>query len=159
MAYNNNKKRSWFAEQRERNSDPNFMNRMDIFTIRQNVRRIIRDAAEQNILPEDMVYFKNTNLLNACLQESYEQMKSANVTYRALDYYKNWALPNLQMPPFVDVYQDGIDAGIEMGKISAKCQIWDTAYRAFYMIQNNGANPADVLMSLSSYPRDMLKNI
>ena len=157
MAYTK-KKRSFFQEQRESNSNPNFFNNMDVMVLRNNVRRIIRDVADNNILDTDYVYFTNQRVLSACLQESYESFQTCQVIRHALISYRTIILPRNMVSPDVDVNLDYVLTANELTKISAKENIWATAYKIFTDI-NNGADPKTVLIYLTRFPKQNIRSL
>lgn len=158
MAYGNKKKRSFFQEQRETNTNPNFFNNMDIVLLRNNVRRIIRDIADNNILDTDYVYFTNERVLDACLQESYESFQTCQVIRHALISYRSIILPNRMVSPDIDIDLDYILTANELTKISAKENIWATAYKLFSDIKN-GADPKSVLIFLTRFPKQNIRSL
>ncbi len=155
MAYNN-KKKSFFAEQRESNANPNFFNNMDQALIRNNVRRIIRDVSDDIILPEDYMYFTNSKVINACIQEAYESFQSCQTLRHALTAYRTIILPNGMVTPDVDVSLDYVLTANELSKISFKENIWATAYKIFNDI-NNGADPRSVLIYITRFPKQNIR--
>ena len=89
---------SYFAETRQTQVNPNYFSTADPNTLQRNVKRILKDIANGNIIPEDYVYFKNDNLLTTCMNESYKEMMRNWVLSRALTFYKNDVLQkNMQM--------------------------------------------------------------
>ena len=63
---------SYFGEIRQRYNDPSYFNnvsnRPDIIEdIRKNVKRIIKDAANGNIIEQDFMYFQSVNLVTICM--------------------------------------------------------------------------------------------
>ena len=75
---------SYFAEERQRNNNPNFYVRMRDDELRRNVKRIIRDIRNGVIDPQDFIYFKNDKIISACITESYQQYRSAEVIMTSL---------------------------------------------------------------------------
>lgn len=155
MAYNNRKK-SFFAEQRESNANPNFFNNMDPVLIRNNVRRIIRDISDDLILPEDYIYFTNDKVINACIQEAYESFQSCQTLRHALTAYRTIILPNNMVTPDVDINLDYILTANELAKISSKENIWATAYKIFSDI-SNGADARSTLVYLARFPKQNIR--
>ena len=155
MAYNNRKK-SFFAEQRESNTNPNFFNNMDPSLIRNNVRRIIRDISDDLILPEDYIYFMNAKVINACIQEAYESFQSCQTLRHALTAYRTIILPNNMVTPDVDINLDYILTANELTKISSKENIWATAYKIFSDI-SNGADARSALVYLTRFPKQNIR--
>ena len=158
MAYNNKKKKSFFAEQRESNTNPNFFNNMDSNLIRNNVKRIIRDISDDIIIPEDQIYFTNAKVLNACIQESYENFQSCQTLRHALTAYRTIILPNGMVTPDVDINQDYILTATELSKISAKENVWATAYKIFVDI-SRGADPKSNLIFITRFQKQIIKSL
>ena len=157
MAYRK-KKRSFFQEQRESNANPNFFNNMDITLLRNNVRRIIRDVAEDNIIDSDYIYFTNKRVLDACIQESYESWQSCQVIRHALTAYRTIILPGNMVTPDVDIKLDYILCANELAKITSKENIWATANRIFTDIAN-GYDPKTALSYLIRFPRQNIRSL
>ena len=158
MAYNNSRKKSFFAEQRESNTNPNFFNNMDPTLIRNNVKRIIRDISDNIIIPEDYIYFTNAKVINACIQESYETFQSCQTLRHALTAYRTIILPNGMVTPDVDVSLDYILTANELVKISAKENVWATAYKIFSDIAN-GADAKSALIYMTRFPKQIIRSL
>ena len=156
MAYN--KKKSYFAEQREANSNPNFFNNVDPSVLRNNVRRIIRDVADDLIIDTDYIYFKNERVINACIQESYENWQSCQVIARALNAYRSVVLPQRLVGPYVDVQQDMYLATNELSAYSSREAAWCMANNIFVDI-SKGADPKESLVYLTRVPKGTLKSL
>ena len=140
---------SYFAEERQRNNNPNFYVRMRDDELRRNVKRIIRDIRNGVIDPQDFIYFKNDKIISACITESYQQYRSAEIIMTSL-MMKFKSLNNI--PTGIDViYSDmlmcnGTNASNiweersvisnEMGRFSNKMTLWNTAYKVFMDISN-----------------------
>ena len=62
---------SWFAEERKRNNNPNFYDKMDARDLERNVKRIVRDMRNGNIDEQDYIYFSNLRIISACINVSY----------------------------------------------------------------------------------------
>lgn len=141
---NNNVRRSFFAEQREKNLNPGFINSLDFTYLRQSVRRIVKDINDNIISQDDYKYFLSPNLLNACLQESYENYLSNRCLRNALHYYRTMAIPNRLIPPEIDANTEMTTAGIELTKACARESMWLIIYNTFYAIYCG----ADIAMQL-----------
>jgi len=152
------KKRSFFAEQRELNTNPNFINTMDIFYIRQNAKRIIKDIADNLILPEDYVYFTSQNLINALIQEAYEQYLTNKCLRNALQAYRNIVLPQRLVTPDVDIITENTTAGIELAKACNRENVWLTCYTIFNNIAN-GADPVQSLLNIMRLQKSSIKEL
>lgn len=150
------RRNSYFAEKRSTNADPNFFNKQDPDTIRSNVRRILKDIVNGNIIDEDYIYFKNNNVLAACLAESYEQATTAFTTANALRYYKNNIVASNLQPYYVNSSQELMIASAEESKCVRKENVWHCAYDLFTQIRNNNAvDPKVVLMQLCIFKDDI----
>lgn len=140
---------SYFAEERQRNNNPNFFLRMKDEDLRRNVRRIIRDIRNGSIEEQDLIYFKNDKIISACITESYQQFRSAEVIMTSL-MMKFKALNNVPVGTEI-IYSDmlmcnGTNASNiweersvisnEMGKYSNKMTLWNLAYKTFMDISN-----------------------
>ena len=153
-----NKRKSFFAEQRDTYMNPNFINNMDLLLVRQNVKRIIKDINDCIITQEDYEYFRSNNVINACIQESYEQYLSNRCIKNALSSYRSIILPQRLVTPEVDINTEYTTSGIEFTKAATKETIWWTAYCTFMAIYN-GANPMDVVVNLMRIPKNYIKQI
>ncbi len=158
MAYNNKKKKSFFQEQRDYYVNANFFNNMDIIVLRNSVKRIIRDIANDIILDRDYVYFTNPRVIQACLQESFEQFQTCQTLRHALSSYRTIILPNHMVSPDIDINLDYILAAEELSKISMKENIWATANKLFNDVYN-GADPKSTLIYLSRFPRQSINSL
>lgn len=156
---NKNRRKSFFAEQRDSNANPNFIANMDFMFLRSNVKRIIRDAAEGNIQPEDYVYFNSENLLNACMQESFEQY-SINKTLRlALTYYRTVALPNRWVTADIDINAEMTSASSELIKATERENIWATAYQIFSAIANKTLDPMNGMFQFTRFNKQSIRSL
>ena len=158
MAYRNNKKKSFFAEQRESNTNPNFINNMDQIFIRNNVRRIIKDVSDDIILDADYVYFKSDNVINACIQESYENTQINQTLRHALTAYRTIILPNGMITPDVNRDLDMILAANELQRVTARESVWFAANKIFVDI-SRGADPKATLMYLQRFPKQAIRDL
>ena len=114
---------SYFAETRQTQVNPNYFSTADPNTLQRNVKRILKDIANGNIIPEDYVYFKNDNLLTACMNESYKEMMRNWVLSRALTFYKNDVLQKNMQMYFVNTIIEDTIAGVELQSKYLKDQI------------------------------------
>ena len=152
----NNRRRSFFAEQRESNTNPNFINTMDPGFIKTNVKRILRDVSDDLILPADYIYFTNNNVINACIQESYENYQSNQTLRHALTAYRTIILPNGMVTPDVDINMDYVLTANELAKVSERENVWATAYKIFTDI-SNGADPRSTLIYITRFPKQTIR--
>lgn len=159
MIPNQKRRKSFFAEQRDSTANPNFINTMEFGFLKSNVKRIIRDAAEGNIAPDDYVYFASDNLLNACIQESYEQYTTNRTLRLALYYYRTVALPNKWVTPDTDINGEYSIAGSELIKVTEREAIWSTAYNIFVAIANKTADPVQALMQFTRFQKGSIKSL
>lgn len=159
MAMNKGRKKSFFAEQRDSNVNPNFINTLDFMFLRNSVKRIIRDASEGLISQEDMVYFSSENLLNACLQESYEQYLANRTLKLALTFYRNNALPNKWVPPEIDIATEYTTSGSELIKATERESIWSTAWYIFTAIANKTVDIETGLMQFTRFQKTSIRNL
>ena len=159
MAINNKRRKSFFTEQRESNLNPNFINTMDFLFLRNNVKRIIRDAAEGLIIQEDLVYFSSENVLNACLQESYEQWLANRTLKMALTYYRNVALPNKWIPPEIGLDTEYVTSGNELIKATERESIWGAANYIFTGIANQTIDLGSALMQFTRFQKQSIRNL
>ena len=159
MALNKNRRKSFFAEQRDANVNPNFINTMDFMFLRNSVKRIIRDAAEGLMSQEDLVYFASENVMNACLQESYEQWLSNRTLRLALSWYRSTALPNKQIPPYIDLTTEYTTSAAEINKATERETIWSTAYQIFVAIANRTIDLESGLMQFTRFQKQSIRNL
>lgn len=144
-------KQSYFAEMRIAKNDPNFFMRMNVDEIRKSVKRIIKDIKFDNIQDQDYSYFINTNVMSACLCESYEQWYSASVILNALNYYINDGLGNGYRPyKSTDITNERAKASAEQLKQNARCYLWMHIYLLFYSIYKYNAPITQTLKSLQT---------
>lgn len=153
-----NKKKSFFAEQRESNTNPNFMNNLEHNFLRNSVKRILKDVSDNLIIPEDYVYFKNNNMLNACLQEAYENYQSNKTLRQALTSYRTIILPQRYVTPDVDINTEYTTSGIELTKATDREMIWWSAWTIFDAI-SKGADPQTALMNIQRIQKQSIRNL
>lgn len=153
---NNNRRKSFFAEQRESNANPNFINNVDQIVLRNAVKRILRDVSDGLIIPEDYIYFKNWNVLSACLNESFEQYRINQTARHAFTAYYNIILPQGQVSPDTDIQGDTYYANVQITQSTAKECFWKLAYMSFQAIQN-GVEPQVALVQIAAYPKNIIK--
>lgn len=133
-------KQSYFAEMRSTNNNPNFFKNMKIEDLRRSVKRIIKDIKYDNIVETDYSYFLNENIMEACLQESLAQWKSANTLTNALNFYVNDYLRVGYMPyKNFDMTQEMAIAASEQNKQNEKASMWSIIYYIFKAIRYDGA--------------------
>lgn len=155
---NNRKKKSFFAEQREGNSNPNFFNTMDPSFLRSNVRRIIKDAADDLILDTDYAYFQNQNVLQACIAESYDNMQSQCAISRALEFYRTMGIGRGMVVPYIDISHETAVTAVECAKANKKANIWSAAFNMFKAIEA-GYEAKMVLMDLQKFAKPDIRSI
>jgi len=151
-----NKRKSFFEEQRAANLNPNFVNSLDFNYLRQSVKRIVKDIADGNIIPEDYKYLTNYNILNACIQESYENYQINKCLRHALTYYRYIGLTNrVGLEPDVDVNTDMTTSGLELTKVQNRENTWFIIFNTFQALSNNINNhiPMDIMQILSNIIR------
>lgn len=159
MILTKGKRKSFFAEQRDANVNPNFINTMDFMFLRNSVKRIIRDASEGLISQEDLVYFTSENVMNACLQESCEQWLTNRTLRLALSWYRATALPQKQLPPYVDITTEYTTSASEMNKATERETIWSTAYQIFTAIANKTIDIESGLMQFTRFQKQSIRNL
>ena len=154
--FKQSKRKSFFAEQRESNTNPNFINTMDFTFLRSSVKRIIKDASENIIVADDYVYFKNLNVINACLQESWEEWMANKTIRLALQNYVNVALPNKWVTPDVDINTEYTTANSELVKALNREAVWCTAYNIFKSI-DQGADPIQAMANFARFQKQSIR--
>ena len=153
------KRKSFFAEQRESNSNPNFFNTMDFNLLRNNVKRIVKDASEGNILPEDYVYFGNDNVINACLQESWDNYIENHTLRLALECYRAIGLPSRWVTPDVDINMQYIVSGNALIKATERENIWYAVYNIFVSISQKVVDPQSALIALNRFQKQSIRSL
>ena len=154
----NNKRKSFFAEQRESNTNPNFINNMDPAIIRQNVKRILRDISDDIIIPEDYIYFTSNNVINACIQEAFENYQTNQTLRHALIAYRTIILPQGMVTPDVDINLDYVLTAAELTKVSERENAWAMAYKIFSDIRN-GADPRSTLIYITRINKQVIRSL
>lgn len=127
---------SYFGEIRQRYNDPGFFNnngnRPDVIDdIRRNVRRIIKDVANGNIVQEDYMYFQSAILLNICMEVCNENISMLNTETTALTYYINSVLMRNFQPNYVNGQSEHTNAAKLYAEASTKLGIWVAAKNCF----------------------------
>ena len=143
---------SYFAETRQTQVNPNYFSTADPNTLQRNVKRILKDIANGNIIPEDYVYFKNDNLLTACMNESYKEMMRNWVLSRALTFYKNDVLQKNMQMYFVNTVIEDTIAGVELQQATGRASAWNCAFACFKQI-SQGSDPMMTLAPLAQFVR------
>ena len=143
---------SYFAETRQTQVNPNYFSTADPNTLQRNVKRILKDIANGNIIPEDYVYFKNDNLLTACISESYKEMMRNWVLSRALTFYKNDVLQKNMQMYFVNTIIEDTIAGVELQQATGRASAWNCAFACFKQI-SQGSDPMMTLAPLAQFVR------
>lgn len=148
---NNNNRPSYFEEKRSRYSDPNFFNKPNsIEDIAKNVTRIIRDAYFDMISDQDYIYFKTPNVINTCIQESYERYVKYLTRAHAASCYI-WQITNNYSNMSTAVNLNGININEERAvaandqiAANSKGNVW---YNVFLIMTDirNGADPKTAL--------------
>ena len=153
------KRKSFFEEQRALNLNPNFINSLDFNYLRRSVKRIIQDISDGNIIPEDYKYLINNNILNACIQESYENYQINKCLRHALTFYRQYGLTNYMMlEPDVDINMDMTTSGLELTKAHDREITWFTIYSTFQNIAN-GANVMQMLTNIIRMNKNSIRNL
>ena len=153
MAAHNKKQRmSYFAETRQTQVNPNYFSTADPNVLQRNVKRILKDIANGNIIPEDYVYFKNDNLLTVCMNESYKEMMRNWVLSRALTFYKNDVLQKNMQMYFVNTVIEYTIAGVELQQATGRASAWNCAFACFKQI-SQGSDPMMTLAPLAQFVR------
>ena len=153
------RKISFFAEQRQSNANPNFINRIDERLLRSNVKRIVKDIADNLIADEDYMYFKNDKVIDACLQVAYNNWRLNYTIKNALETYANVALPSGYIPPGANVKEEYENLSYLQIDIAGKVAIWSSLYRAFSIIKNEGVDPKYSLMYITTIPKDSIRTL
>ena len=143
---------SYFAETRQTQVNPNYFSTADPNTLQRNVKRILKDIANGNIIPEDYVYFKNDNLLTACMNEAYKEMMRNWVISRALTFYKNDVLQKNMQMYFVNTVIEDTIAGVELQQATGRASAWSCAFECFKQI-SQGSDPMMTLAPLAQFVR------
>ena len=143
---------SYFGEIRQRYNDPSYFNnvsnRPDIIEdIRKNVKRIIKDAANGNIIEQDFMYFQSVNLVTICMDVCNENISLINTQVHALQYYINNVLMHNYQPLYVSRQPEHSNAARLFDDCTAKLGIWMASYNAFNGIMRGG-NPIQELSTL-----------
>ena len=153
MAAHNKKQRmSYFAETRQTQVNPNYFSTADPNVLQRNVKRILKDIANGNIIPEDYVYFKNDNLLTVCMNESYKEMMRNWVLSRALTFYKMDVLQKNMQMYFVNTVIEYTIAGVELQQATGRASAWNCAFACFKQI-SQGSDPMMTLAPLAQFVR------
>ena len=146
---------SYFADLRSRYNDPNYVNRPEMAEdIQRNVRRIIKDVSNGNIIPEDFIYFTSQKLIQICIDECSFQMKHSGTIMNALNYYINTVLIHRMQPIWADPMMEHSNANSAIIEFTAKYGIWMTAYKDFSNIFAGG-NPMQELSDLVQLKKDI----
>ena len=153
------KKISFFAEQRQSNANPNFINKIDERMLRSNVKRIVKDIADNFITDEDYMYFKNERVINACIQVSYHNWRLNQTIKNALDTYANVSLPSGYIPPGANIKEEYENLSYLQVDIAGKASVWGSLYRAFNMIKNENADPKYSLYYITTIPKDVIRTL
>lgn len=153
----NNRRLSFFEEQRNQYNNPNFIQSIDPKFIANNVKRIIRDINENNIIPEDYIYFRSDKLLDICIKESFENFRSNEVILHALNSYLERVLPMGLANP-VDMMDELRVASNEHTKAAEKADVWRSAYYAFTYIRD-GADPYSILVGLQRFNNNIVRGL
>ena len=130
-----NQRQSYFAEKRE--SNPAYFNRVTLDEIRKNVRRIIRDVKNGNITDQDMVYFTNSQVIQACLSEAWDSYIKASVTANAFNFYIHEGInKGVRLFPSIDLNQERMHAAAEQSVNNSRANIWLQLFNMFTDIRN-----------------------
>ena len=151
---------SWFAEERKRNNNPNFYEKMDIKELERQVKRIVRDMRNGNINEQDYIYFSNTRIISACINVSYREMRNANLIVAALQNYNSNYLYNMSIsfPNNDNVMEDRQLATNLMNANANKAGIWGQCYSIF-IAMSQGGDISRLVHGLDMINRDLFRDI
>jgi len=139
---------SYFTEKRGQNNDPNFFNRVAIDDIRRNVKRIIKDIRYDLIQPQDYNYFRNPQVLQACIAEAQDNYVQATILSNSLNFYINEALnKNVKMFPSMDIIQERVFASQQQIVQNARSKNWGAILSMFTNV-SMGCEPEITLMNI-----------
>ena len=149
---------SYFAEKRGQNNDPNFFNRTSLDEIRKNVRRIIKDISFGLIQEQDYIYFRNSQILQACICEAQESYYTCNINANALNFYINECLNRgIKAFPSDNIMNDRILASREQSLQNMRAKYWYDIWQMFTAI-SYGADIVTTLKPITMIdPRDISK--
>lgn len=151
---------SWFAEERRRNNNPNFYDKMDTRDLERNVKRIVRDMRNGNIDEQDYIYFANTRIISACINVSYKEMRNANIEMAALQNYNSTYLYNMGMSfPNNDTIMEDRQIAANLININAnKAGIWGQCYIIFTCIRDGG-DVGRLIHCLDNIDRNLFRDL
>lgn len=138
MAYPNNGGRrgiSYFAEERTRNNNPRFYEKLEDRDLRRQVKRIAKDIKNGLIEEQDYIYFKNPKILSACISVAREEWLNATVTAEALSMYLNSPIYSSFSLYNYDINQKRISASNELNRLSVKANVWKLYLDVFITIE------------------------
>lgn len=155
-----NRNISYFEEQRNINNNPNFFNTtIDQRQIRNNVKRIIKDVAENKILPEDYIYFKNQRVIDSCIVESSDKWESYQTIANAMQAYLLYVIPHgYRIPSSIPIQDEHSMASKLQIEAVKKASIWGTANRIFVNI-SNGADPFTALSYMRRFDINDIRSL
>lgn len=137
---------SYFAERRGQNTDPNFFNRTSIDELRKNVKRIIKDIKFDMILEQDYVYFRNPQILQACITEAQDNYATCLVICNSLNFYINECLnKGIKMLPSSNIMEERIYASKELTTQTMRVNHWYSILQMFTAISYG----ADIITTLT----------
>ena len=151
---------SWFAEERKRNNNPNFYDKMDTRDLERNVKRIVSDMRNGNIDEQDYIYFSNVRIISASINVSYREMRNANVTVLALQNYNSTYLYNMSIsfPMDDSIMQDRQIATNLINTNANKAGIWGQCYSIFTAIRGGG-DVGSLIHCLDNINRDLFRDL
>lgn len=155
---NNNQRRnkSYFEQQRIQFNDPNFYKRLTDDELRRQVKRIIRDIRNGNITQQDMIYFQNDRIISACICESYEQSRKANIIAEALKYYNMALSTNSIAINNSEINARSAYCANTLNEFSNKATVWYECWKMFDSI-SKGCDIAYALTHISNLNLEWFK--
>lgn len=149
---------SYFAEERSRNNNPAFFNNMRLQDLRTKVKRIIKDIKNDNIIDNDLIYFTNTNVISALIQESEANWSTNETIKNALIYYYNNALFNNIAPPNSTINQEIVNVTNEITAAMNRAMLWRVCYVTFVNI-SNGYDIKECLRNIQCLNKNLFYNL
>lgn len=148
--YNNRRKGiSYFAEERTRNNNPRFYERVEDRELRRQVKRIAKDIKNEMIEDQDLIYFKNPKIISACINVAREEWLNATVTSEALLMYLNSPAYSSFNIYNYDTTQKRITASNELNRLTVKANIWKMYLDMFTTIESGAVNIKEILQFIT----------
>lgn len=144
---------SFFRENGQNN--PNFLVNMDLNNLKRNIRRILLDVVNDNIINDDYIYFTNKRLIDIGMDECFKNMKYAQTEYNCAYYYS--LSTQCQYKQISDPYEANNVAKI-MTNATTKLKAWETAYQCFYSL-SLGYDPIWVFQCIRGDSNNIIKSI